>query len=331
MQRILGCILFFWAAICWAGEQEDRQALYDQTRTYLNNEDFLALEKLYNSFKKKGNERSKSGIWRQVVFFNQLKWYSNTGNDQQHWESMRMKAGMWRSRKETVPSLMFSVYVNWAEAVAKRGNLPATQLTREQIIAYQTPAMRAYYTLYGNRELLSKDPEYYRAMAVLLPYAGGTREKMQALLREAIEKHPYYHETFFRAAHYMQSHWFGRPGEIDAMAREVTAATRQKEGRSYYARLYWFLNGEMYNDDLFRNSQANWEDMRDGFRDMIRQYPDSWNVNAFAYFACRAGDFATMRELLGKQKITIEPDAWGRGKFEAYSECLRQEAQAANR
>lgn len=38
--------------------------------------------------------------------------------------------------------------------------------------------------------------------------------------------------------------------------------------------------------------------MRAGFDDMVARYPDPWNLNAYAYFACKAQDFKTMNRIL---------------------------------
>jgi hypothetical protein len=44
-----------------------------------------------------------------------------------------------------------------------------------------------------------------------------------------------------------------------------------------------------------QETSANWDRMKTGFRDMLKQYPNQWNVNSFAYYACQAQDKPTAK------------------------------------
>jgi hypothetical protein len=81
---------------------------------------------------------------------------------------------------------------------------------------------------------------------------------------------------------------------VDSLARDAAAATAQKEKKSLYARVYWYLDQVEYRGKIFSLSAAKWADMKDGFDDLTGLYPDLWNLNAYAYFACLAQDYKTM-------------------------------------
>jgi hypothetical protein len=79
-----------------------------------------------------------------------------------------------------------------------------------------------------------------------------------------------------------------------------------------YTRIYWDLSNYQNTEfDLFRDSRASWPAMKSGFESMVRQYPQSeWNLNAFASFACRAGDgpmYAALRVKMGQK---VFGDVW---------------------
>jgi len=51
--------------------------------------------------------------------------------------------------------------------------------------------------------------------------------------------------------------------------------------------------------------------MKEGFEQMMKATPDSlWNLNSFAYFACRANDADTYRKLRKEIGGRVYGDAW---------------------
>jgi hypothetical protein len=72
---------------------------------------------------------------------------------------------------------------------------------------------------------------------------------------------------------------------------------------------------------LFVQSAAAWPDMKNGFDDLIAQYPVPWNLNAYAYFACQANDWGTARQVLDKIGVNLDFNAWGDGGESDYNAC----------
>jgi hypothetical protein len=77
---------------------------------------------------------------------------------------------------------------------------------------------------------------------------------------------------------------------------------------------------------LFKASQASWPDIKNGFMDIIAQYPEPYNLNAFAYFACLAGDYATVDDILQRIGGDLIFEKWGSPGQENYQRCRRHEA-----
>ena len=88
-----------------------------------------------------------------------------------------------------------------------------------------------------------------------------------------------------------------------------------------YARIYWFASQREFDNDLFRGSKAMWPKMKAGFDDVIRRYPDAWNLNHYAKFACLAGDRSKTREVLAK--LPGEPIASAWEPASLLAECRR--------
>ena len=80
---------------------------------------------------------------------------------------------------------------------------------------------------------------------------------------------------------------------------------------------------------MFDNGQADWSRMKAGFERMIKDYPDPWNINNYAKFACLAEDWKTV-SFLNKQ-IEQKPllDAWSRSQ-KYYDYCIAFANMAVN-
>jgi hypothetical protein len=63
--------------------------------------------------------------------------------------------------------------------------------------------------------------------------------------------------------------------------------------------------------ELFRDSQANWPDMKRSFEDLMRAYPHSALIaNNFAAAACMADDKKTFRALRLKIGKALTRESW---------------------
>lgn len=49
--------------------------------------------------------------------------------------------------------------------------------------------------------------------------------------------------------------------------------------------------------------------MKRGIADVLKRYPDQWNINNFAHFACLAGDRDETAKLTARVTDSI-PEAW---------------------
>lgn len=75
--------------------------------------------------------------------------------------------------------------------------------------------------------------------------------------------------------------------------------TSKIDGKSLYARIYWFVAQQRYGgSETFRSSSLSWETMIAGMDDILAKYPDDWNTNNFLNFSCIAGDRKQARKLL---------------------------------
>lgn len=164
--------------------------------------------------------------------------------------------------------------------------------------------------------LATVDPQWYQAMLNLGLAQGWERERFDKVYAAATAAYPYYLGYYFTKGAFYGQMWHGSPKEFTAFVEETVAATAPKMGQVMYTRLHW--SGQSVT--MFKDGQTDWPRMKAGFISLLKDYPDSWNRNNFAKFACRAQDFGTTDEqikLIGTQVIQA---AWN----ERYEYCKQR-------
>jgi hypothetical protein len=154
-------------------------------------------------------------------------------------------------------------------------------------------------------------PWWHKAYLDSLGVLGAPVDVQERAMREATTKFKYYYPLYFTYGLYRQPQWQGSWQAFEDFARYAVKNTRDQEGMTLYARLYWSADQSLSAEErLWDVSLASWPDMKKGFEDLMQRYPKSRrNVNSFASFACRADDRKTYLELR-KQFIYFVRPVW---------------------
>jgi hypothetical protein len=196
------------------------------------------------------------------------------------------------------------------KAWAHRGQGSAREVPAEGWAPFRASVESARVHLESVKSFAAADPAWYEVMLSVAMAQAWSRPRFDALLREAVERGPGVHRTYFAAVAYLLPQWHGSAADIEKLADEAVAQTGGAEGRMLYARIYWYLSDLYFRNDIFVKTQASWPRMKQGFEAMVERYPDEWNLSHYAKFACMAHDFATARELFERLGDRMLPDAW---------------------
>ena len=117
------------------------------------------------------------------------------------------------------------------------------------------------------------------------------------------------HRAMLRA---LLPRWGGSFSDIARFIAEVSAAEQRWTPAARYADLY-AVYAELEGDesDLFSDASADWTRLARGFEELTTRFPRSaafWN--AYANFACRAGDVARYRALRDRVKAQSVESVW---------------------
>lgn len=309
-------------------ELKARTALLNEVQGYLRNADYKKLDALRNKLLK-SQERTPSGVWKLVIFYNQLKEFPGRSRETDYWVKMEARARAWEKQAPTSGAArIFHAYVLLARGLSYRGNGFYNTIPQEDIKRMLAAVDDANAVLfYAEKQLLKdKDPELFRARMTITPWGDNFRALTnRTALDKAIALYPDYHEVYFTAALYGSAMWNAAPDEIDEIARRGSRAGGA-DAAAMYARVYWYANRDVYNNKLFDDpaSLVDWDTMKASLDALVARYPDPWNLNGYGYFACRAQDYPVMDEVLRRIGGKRVYQTWSE---EAYKECLTHSGQ----
>lgn len=146
----------------------------------------------------------------------------------------------------------------------------------------------------------------------------------EANFLEGINAFPNYYPLYFAATSNYAPHWHGSFEIVKSFANFSVEHTKDTDGGGLYTRIYWSLSQSLRSDRrLSSKTLIDWEKMKTGMQDILAQYPDDWNIQNFAYFACYRADLRTAAALFEQMLSDPIPAVWqNTGLYEACSEAI---------
>jgi len=311
-------------------ELAHRANIKQQSRDYFKSNNFKELEALADRLRSR-SERTPSGVWKLTFFYTGMRPPAPRGIDQEgenywktmaenFWKGKEDKYRLWKQAyPESATANIFYAQLLVQKAWFYRGKGYAHTVSQEQWIKFFQNLNLALDHLNKIKALSSHDPAWYDIMLAVARGLGWDGREYSALLDEALEMHPYYYPIYFEAVYNLAPRWNGSLKSMDDFARRAVELTRDKEGTGMYARVYWYVSQSLYSEELFSKSLVSWPVMSQGIDDVLARYPDQWNINNFAYFACLARDRNKTNELILRIEGEENKKVWGKGDF--YSQC----------
>jgi hypothetical protein len=301
-----------------AGEPEIRQAIKAEAAAAFARGDYEAIEKRYAAALAK-SERTPSG----VSVANQLliglvpepSGKSDVPGRDDHWLPVERKLDDWAARfpqSTLVAIAQAQAYI--AHGWSWRGGGYARTVTPENFKKVQEYGKRAYDALMAREKVGRTDPNWYVQMITVARVLGWEREPSIALYQAAMKAFPLNYDIYFHVASRLTPRWGGSPEAVASLASFAVDQTRKVEGESMYARIYWSVGSQL--DAELSSPDVDWKRIRAGFEDVIKRYPDPYNLNHYARMACEARDQPTTRRVLLRIKGDVEQSAWvGRAHY----------------
>lgn len=213
--------------------------------------------------------------------------------------------------KETLSALIEAQY--WIDyAWHARGSAYASSVSEDGWKLFRERIAKAEAVLSESKTYASSNPIWYEKMLIVKSAGNATHRERDAVFIEGAKKFPWYLPLFFAMEEYLAPWWGGNWEMIDNMTSWSVEQTKPNMGTAMYARLYWAISGHYTQvPNIFETTKAKWPKMKQGFDDLTNRFPSMWNLNAYARFACDAGDratYITLRKRIGNDGI--DEKAW---------------------
>jgi hypothetical protein len=308
------CCLFVCSQPRAETESEQRAKIADSSKRAFLQEQFSTLEGLSRTYRTK-KSRTSSGLWKLTWFYSGIAdALEEKYKEEERETALKQLDGIvtrWTSRYPSSPAANItrsSLLIT--HAWAYRGHSYASKVKPENWAPFHKYVALASANLEKTKSTAAVDPEWYEKMLEVALLESWDHDRFDSLFNEATAREPLFYQNYFVALEYLLPKWNGSLEEVEDFAQSATKKTSAKEGRGMYARIYWYASQSHFQNNLFEDSKAVWPRMKEGFDDVVAKYPDAWNLNHYAKFACLANDKATAKGLLERISSTIVAEAW---------------------
>jgi len=295
-----------------ADELAERNAIESTVRELISNQDFAELEKIATSFLN-DRARTSSGLWKVGLYDDAIaNVFSCKCSDDAFWIGAEENMKGWiKEYPESINGHLAHAHMLLQKAWSIRGWGYTNTVAPESWKPFQEQVEKTRAYLMKHKEIGNSDPRWSNLIVGIANLQGISEAEYEALANAALSRHPDYYPIYFEIMRHYLPKWGGSADAIENFAREATERSRSKEGHGMYARIYWYAAQSQYGNSLFQSSSVDWPEMKNGIDDVLKAFPDQWNINNFAKFACIAEDKGKTRELLDQMSGGPIPDAWG--------------------
>jgi hypothetical protein len=174
-------------------------------------------------------------------------------------------------------------YIHYAEFV--RGTGYADSVSDSQWRLYNEHTVQAEQILLDAAHLKERDAHWYFVMQVVAHNQGWNQSQARELFDQAIAFQPGYYHFYMNYAHYLLPQWYGKEGDIQALADQASARFSEPDSSILYFQIMstfaCYCQGSI--DQL---PHANYAKLRDGYNNLTRLYGSSdLTANRFALMA----------------------------------------------
>jgi hypothetical protein len=154
------------------------------------------------------------------------------------------------------------------------------------------------------------DPRWDLMLLEIAKLQNVSDEEYSKLSLAALDRNPDFYQLYFYIVERYLPKWGGNVEQIEKFAQLAVERTKVIEGYAVYARIYWYVSQKQFDLNLFSRSSVMWNEMKLGIDDVLKTYPDKWNIYNFAMFSCFAADKTKAGELINRIAGEKIPRDW---------------------
>ncbi|MEY2427719.1 MAG: hypothetical protein QOJ40_604 [Verrucomicrobiota bacterium] len=291
-------------------EKKERDNFEERVRSLFSEGDFAQLEALAKGFRET-KAKFRNGYWKLRAFylaFGELPDNATEAN----WRELIKQANRWATtypKSVTARIALAEIYQSYAWQA--RTSEAADKVTEE---GWKLMAGRLNLALKALREakaLPEKCPGWYGASIHVALGRNLERQDYESLFEEAVKAVPDYAAIYEYKAYYLLPRWYGKEKEWESFAAEMSKRSDIPYSREIFARAALYLRGLGYFYDEFSGDKESWSLLKQSFREIEKNYPDSLEIRSrFCLICIKLGDFEEGRTQLNLLNNKVDISVW---------------------
>jgi len=201
-----------------------------------------------------------------------------------------------------------------------RGRSFAQNVSEESWKAFHAGLLRAEQDLLEAPDELRNTPIWQHLLLAVSQDAMGAKSKPRVVFEEGIKRWPGYYGFYENMLRRLVPKWGGSWKIVDESISTWSSQRAATEGRSLYARLYAsvLMEGAKLGQTLIQ-----WPTTKASLNDLTHRYPDNYNWNLAASYACLFHEAKSFKEYVSKfYPQRVMRSAWFKGS--ALEGCMQR-------
>jgi len=273
-----------------AAELDLEESLKSQAAALLRAGDFAQFDTVATRLRD-GSERTPAGTWKLSMFYSGIWRAGSRDPNDPAWTRLEAGAERYLAEHPSSPTaVVLEAKVLIEHAAVYRGDGYGSQVPQSHRAPFRSYVAATLRVLDRDRELGSADPEWYAIYVWALNLRDAPGQEILAFTREALERYPQYDPIHYRAARALLPKWHGSKALMQQYLALALDRTRASEGTQIYGRVMFNLarNSDRPLEELTEIG-AQWAPFKASYEEILRAYPDPYNLGALRAMACLAG------------------------------------------
>jgi hypothetical protein len=273
-----------------ATELELEESLKGQAAALLRAGDFAQFDTIATRLRD-SSERTPAGTWKLSMFYSGVWRAGGEDANDAAWARLETGAEQYLGAHPDSPTaVVLDAKVLIEHAAVHRGGDYASQVPASRWAPFYSYVDATLRLLESHREVGSADPEWYAIHVWAMNLRDVPRPQILAFTREALARYPQYYPIHYRAARALLPKWGGSKALMQEYLALALERTRATEGTQIYGRVIFNLarNSNRPLDEL-AEVDAQWQPFKASYEEILRAYPDPYNLEALRAMACLTG------------------------------------------
>jgi hypothetical protein len=294
-----------------AAELDLEESLKSQAGALLRAGDFAQFDAIATRLRE-SSERTPAGTWKLSMFYSGVVRAASDNPNDAAWARLETgAAGYLDAHPDSPTAVVLAAKALIEHAAAHRGDAYAAQVPQANWAPFYSFVDATLHLLDSRREAGSADPEWYAIYVWALNLRDVPGQQVLTFTREALERYPQYYPIHYRAARALLPKWHGSKALMQQYLALALDRTRTTEGTQIYGRVIFNLarNSNRPLEELTEVG-AQWTPFKASYEEILRAYPDPYNLETLRAMACLTGKQEDYRAITQRVTGPVPSVAW---------------------